>query len=69
MKEIPSTRGLFDSFHNVEKKPKNKTRSVTADQVAEAEARMKEQATLMPKLSRHQHKTQKIVVPPQNYIA
>lgn len=68
MKEIPSTRGLFDSFHKVEKSDMNKTRSVTADQVAEAEARIKAQATLLPKLSIHKHKTDR-VSPPENYIA
>jgi len=68
MKEIPSTRGLFDSFHKVEKSSKNKTRSVTADLVAEAEARMKAQATLLPKLSGHKHKSNQ-VSPPDNYIA
>jgi len=61
MKEIPSTRGLFEIYQG-DKKPKSKTRSVTADQVAEAEARIKSQATLLPKLSDHNHKTGKIVI-------
>jgi len=57
MKEIPSTRGLFDSFNKEEKTSMNKTRSVTAEMVAEAEARIKEQSTLNPKLSSHKHKS------------
>ena len=68
MKDIPSTRGLFDSFNNPEHKSGNKTRSVNADQVAEAEARMKAQSTLMPKLSDHKHKTTKIRIS-NNHIA
>ncbi|MEE9555263.1 MAG: hypothetical protein V3W18_13325 [candidate division Zixibacteria bacterium] len=68
MKDIPSTRGLFESFNNAENKSKNKTHSVTANQVAEAEARMKAQSTLMPKLSDHKHKTTKIIAP-NNFIA
>ncbi len=62
MKEIPSTRGLFDSFNYAEHKPGHKTRSVTAEQVAEAEARMKAQSTLRPMLSDHKHKTTKIKI-------
>ncbi len=68
MKDIPSTRGLFESFNNIENKFKNKTRSVTAAQVAEAEARMKAQSSLMPKLSDHKHKTTKIIKP-NNFIS
>jgi len=68
MKEIPSTRGLFDIYNNEEKPAKNKTSSVTAARVAEAEARIKAQSTLLPKLSDHNHKTGKIFIR-DNHIA
>jgi hypothetical protein len=68
MKKIPSTRGLFDAFHKVEKSPNNTTRSVTADIVAAAEARMKAQSTLLPKLSDHNHKKEQ-KSPPDEFIA
>lgn len=65
MKEIPSTRGLFDSFHRIDKAPKNKTRSITAEQLAAAEARIKKQTTLLPTLSHRGHKSDNISSPGQ----
>ncbi len=68
MKEIPSSRGLQDSFQKMDKAAKEKTRGITAEMVASAEALIKAQSTLIPKLSNHKRRGEDIL-PPTSFIA
>lgn len=68
MKEIPSTIGLHDSFQKMDKAAREKTRGVTAEMVASAEALIKAQSTLIPRLSNHKHRGED-KLPPTSFIA
>lgn len=68
MKEIPSTRGLQDSFQKMDKAAREKTRGITSEMVASAEALMKAQSTLIPRLSNHKRRGEDIL-PPTSFIA
>lgn len=68
MKEIPSTRGLEDSFQKMDRAAKEKTRGITSEMVATAEALIKAQSTLIPKLSNHRRRGED-KSPPTSFIA
>lgn len=67
-KKIPSTRGLHDSFQKLDKAAKEKTRGITAEMVASAEALIEAQSTLIPKLSNHKRRGED-KLPPTSFIA
>ena len=67
-KKIPSTSGLHDSFQKMDKAAKEKTRGITAEMVASAEALIKAQSTLIPRLSNHKRRGED-KLPPTSFIA
>ncbi len=68
IKEIPSTRGLNDCFQKMDKAAKETTRGITSEMVASAEALIKAQSTLIPKLSNHKRRGED-KLPPTSFIA
>ena len=68
MKKIPSTSGLQDSFQKMDKAAKEKTRGITAEMIASAEALIKAQSTLIPRLSNHKRRGED-KSPPTSFIA
>ncbi len=67
-KEIPSVRGLQESFQKMDKAAKEKTRGITSEMVARAENLIKAQSTLIPRLSNHKRRGED-KLPPTSYIA
>jgi hypothetical protein len=67
-KKIPSASGLHDSFQKMDKAAKEKTRGITAEMVASAEALIKAQSTLIPRLSNHKRRGED-KLPPTSFIA
>lgn len=68
MKEIPSVRGLQDSFQKMDKAARDKTRGITSEMISMAENLMKSQSTLIPRLSNHKRRGED-KLPPTSYIA
>jgi hypothetical protein len=68
MKKIPTARGLQDSFQKMDKAAKEKTRGITSEMIASAEALIKAQSTLIPKLSNHKRRGED-KLPPTSFIA
>jgi hypothetical protein len=67
-KEIPSVRGLQDSFQKMDKAAREKTRGITSEMISMAENLMKSQSTLIPRLSNHKRRGED-KLPPTSYIA
>lgn len=67
-KEIPSVRGLQDSFQKMDKAAREKTRGITSEMVSRAENMITTQSTLIPKLSNHKRRGED-KLPPTSYIA
>jgi hypothetical protein len=67
-KEIPSVRGLQESFQKMDKAAKEKTRGITSEMVSRAENMIKSQSTLLPRLSSHKRRGED-KLPPTSYIA
>jgi hypothetical protein len=67
-KEIPTVRGLQESFQKMDKAAREKTRSITSEMVSSAENMMKSQSTLIPRLSNHKRRGED-KLPPTSYIA
>jgi hypothetical protein len=68
MKKIPTTRGLQDSFQKMDKAAKEKTRGITSEMIESAEALIKAQSTLIPRLSNHKRRGED-KLPPTSFIA
>ena len=68
MKKIPSTGGLQDSFQKMDKAAREKTRGITSEMIASAEALIKAQSTLIPRLSNHKRRGED-KLPPTSFIA
>jgi hypothetical protein len=67
-KEIPTVRGLQESFQKMDKAAREKTRSITSEMVSSAENMMKSQSTLIPRLSNHKRRGED-KLPPTSHIA
>ena len=63
MKKIPSTSGLFNTTQKMDRSAAEKTRGITAEMVASAEKRIREQSTLIPNLSNHKQKAEDLPWP------
>ncbi len=70
MKEIPSAKSLMPETHEIDRTAKDKTRGITGDMVAAAEAQMRSKNILTPQLSHHkQNKNKSDDLPPvSNFI-
>ena len=67
-KPIPTTADLIKDPQNREKTSLKKTRGITADMVAEAEAMFKQNPVVISKLSSTNHRKKSDDLPPSNYI-
>ena len=67
-KEIPTVRGLQESFQKMDKAAREKTRGITSEMVSRAESMIETQSTLMPRLSNHKRRGED-KLPPTSYIA
>ena len=67
-KEIPSAEDLITDPQNKEKPSMQKTRGITADMVAKAEAMFRSNPANPAKLSSTNHKKKTEKLPPCNYI-